>query len=350
MGNGTIENPFVRKDVLNLVRKNGGKAEGLNLSNRRFVEEIDLSGLDLQGIILNEVSLFRVNFNGSTLDRAIMQKANLSHATFNSLGSKIASLQGIDLRNANLQDAEFKGANLSAAQFQETRFSGTVFPSELQDKVLELLPAFLVRTNFTCANLFLANFTGCYFYGTKFEGAFIHGADIFEAHLDEVDWGNYIIGEESKKEELHFAEIIYRRLKLWFRARGMYDVEAKFYYREKESRRKTLKLCSKQWNNRLAADFTRVLFGYGEHWERVVLWIIGFILFFALLYFIIGTLNPNSFFNCLYFSSVSFIALGYGNWVKEVSGLVKPFGVLETFIGFFMMTLLLVTFVRKWTR
>ena len=52
MGDGTKDKPYMRKDVLRRIRKNGGKAEGLDLSNCNFVNAVDLSGLDLSGIIL----------------------------------------------------------------------------------------------------------------------------------------------------------------------------------------------------------------------------------------------------------------------------------------------------------
>ncbi len=75
MGDGTKENPYIREDVLRLIKENGGKAEGLDLSERKFVETIDLSGLDLSGIKLRKAQLFRANFNGSNLDRATMWEA-----------------------------------------------------------------------------------------------------------------------------------------------------------------------------------------------------------------------------------------------------------------------------------
>lgn len=336
MGDGTKENPYTREDVLRLIEENGEKAEGLDLSRQRFIEAIDLSELDLSGTKLSNVHLFRANFNGSNLDRAIMQEANLGYATFNPVKSKIASLQSTDLSGALLHNAEFREADLTGAQFQ-----GESRPPHLA--------ASLEDTDFRGAKLFLADFEGCYFYGAKLEGARIRGADIYEAHLEEVDWGSYIVGEEISKE-FYFAEHVYRRLKLWYRAAGMYDTSAKFYYREKEANRKSLRLFSKSWNHRIASQLSYWVFGHGEGWKRLLFWIAGFILLFALIYFAIGTLTPNTFLNSLYYSAVSFVALGYGSWVKEATGWMKGLGVFETFLGFFMMTLLLVTFVRKWTR
>lgn len=158
------------------------------------------------------------------------------------------------------------------------------------------------------------------------------------------------MGEERDKN-YGAAKITYRRLKMWHTGAGMYDIASEFYYREMEAKRKDFKSYLKPWHlNCLKLELSHLLFGYGERWERLLSWIAGFILLFALIYFAIGTLTPNTFLNSLYYSAVSFIALGYGSWVKEATGWVKGLGVFETFLGFFMMTLLLVTFVRKWTR
>jgi uncharacterized protein YjbI with pentapeptide repeats len=341
MGDGTKENPYTREDVLRLIKQNGNTAEGLDLSRKVFEEGINLSGLnrlDLNffGIILNNAQLFRANFKGSNLDLADMKGANLQYANFNPSGKRPTSLQGIDLRGAYLENAEFKEADLSSAQFQ-----GGQRP---------LFPAFLNNTDFRGANLYLANFTGCHFYGTKLEGAFIRGADITEAYLGDADWGNYKIGEEigkGAKRDLYAAEHRYRQLKMWYNQSGYYDITAKFYYREMEARRKALKWRSKDLHHRLYTEFMRALFGYGEKWGRVVYWMAAFLILFAAAYYFWGKLEP---LDSLYYSAVSFTALGYGKWALEPIGWVKGLGALEAFVGVFMMALLLVTFVRKWTR
>ena len=54
MGDGTKVSPYNREDVLRLIEENGGKAEGLDLSEKQFVENINLSNIDLSGIVLNK--------------------------------------------------------------------------------------------------------------------------------------------------------------------------------------------------------------------------------------------------------------------------------------------------------
>jgi hypothetical protein len=62
------EKPLTREDVLRLIKGNGRTAKELDLSNHRFVEPIDLSGIKFI-----TTHLFRANFNASNLNRGIMK-------------------------------------------------------------------------------------------------------------------------------------------------------------------------------------------------------------------------------------------------------------------------------------
>jgi uncharacterized protein YjbI with pentapeptide repeats len=359
VGDGIKGNPYTREDVLRLIKENGGKAERLDLSAKRFEEGVDLSGLDLEGIILSKAHfgvLFKGKkptggrFDGSNLTNADLRNASLQYAQFKILDGKPSNLTNADLRGSLLMEASFQEADLTATKFG--RLGNEDFG-----------PATLKNTDLRGAKLSLTILKGCYFYGTKLEGAHIRSGEILEAYIEEADWGNYKIGEESE-EDFNAAERVYRKLKVWYTQSGYADIAGKFYYREKEAQRKSLrfyycekqdgkkslKLFPKNWRHRIALQLSYWFFGHGEGWKRIFLWIAGFVLCFALIYYAIGTLKPNGLLDSLYYSAVSFIALGYGAWVKEATGAIKILGVFETFLGFFMMTLLLVTFVRKWAR
>jgi len=308
------EKPLTREDVLRLIEENSGTAKGLDLSGKTFESGIDLSGLDLHGIIL----------------------------------------KGADLRATILLNANFQGADLMYAKFGDRA---------------EGLAAMLDNSDLRDAGLCFANFEGCYFTGTKLEGALIQHAKIFNAHLEEADWGSYFIGEE-KGRDFYSATHYYRRLKTWYTNAGRYDIAAKFYYREKEARRKSiqnimhmllkqrkcrklLKLLLKQeggWTL-LWLWIYRLLCGYGEKTLRIIGWAAFVIFGSALIYFLIGsTWEWGAFWSSLYFSAVSFTALGYGSWVQVTNSWVKGIGAFESLVGVSMLALLLVTFFRKWTR
>jgi len=362
---GTPENPLTREDVLKAIEENGGDARRLDLSQKWFEPGINLQNLPLEGINLQNGHFHAhiegnqptgVKFDGSSMLGANLRNAWLEYASFGIYSSKPTALQGADLRGAHLDNADFHGADLTAAQFQETEIATTT-KSWGGQKLLESLPAYLDNTDLRHTLLTLAQFKGCYFYGTKLEGARIRGADIFEAHLEEANWGSYQIGEEQNKE-FYFAESVYRRLKLWYTNAGMYDIAAEFYYREMESKRKSWKW---SWNinvrHRFALEFVRLLFGYGERWKRILYWIAGVIVGSGLLFFLCNGIAPygrtlQSLSSSLYYSTVSFTALGYGPWFEpdSIQGWAKAIGAAESFLGVLMMAALLVTFVRKWTR
>jgi len=301
------EKPLTREDLLRLIEEHGGP-EGLDLSRATFVEAIDLSGLDLHGIILKEAK-FPTSF-------------------------KHEIVEGADLRGSHLEKADLTKAHLERAELHETHLEG----ANLRDAHLE--GAFLWDTHLEGANLMSTHLQGANLMRTKFSP---------DVSLESVDWGNYILGEE-KDGYFDAAVDTYRRLKAWYSQSGYGDTAGKFYYREKEAGRKALKWRSKLWYHRLALEASYRFFGYGERWERILIWIAVVVFGLATAYHFWGSFSSSSFWDTLYYSAASFTALGYGRWAPQPTGWAKGMGAAEAIIGVFMMTLFLVTFVRKWAR
>jgi len=350
------EKPLTREDVEKKIEEHGGP-EGLDLSGKVFESGIDLHGLNLNGVILKGARfpthfegnlLVGAKFDGSSLIGADLRTINFQYAQFKKLNKQPTCLAIADLRGSSLLNANFQGADLTGAKFGDVA-EAEGYQAAMPDD-----------TDFRGANLFRANFKGCYFYGTKLEGAFIRGADILEAHLDEADWGSYIIGEEKKKEELHFAESIYRRLKQWYTNAGYYDIAGEFLFREMEAKRKNLRWLQPQerrwlgwWplrGEKVRLNVYKWLYGYGERPWRVLAWAASVVFGLAAAYYFWGSFSSSSFWDTLYYSAASFTALGYGQWAPQPTGWAKGMGAAEAFIGVFMMALFLVTFVRKLAR
>ena len=156
-------------------------------------------------------------------------------------------------------------------------------------------------------------------------------------------------GGLSSREIYAGLERTCRELRNWHNETGMYDVAGQFFYWEMTAKRKAVKW----WPNPFAQAWSKllsILCGYGEKWHRVIISAAVVVFGLALVYFAIGTLTPSTFLNSLYYSAVSFTALGYGSWAPEPTGWVKGLGAFEAFMGVFMMALFLVTFTRKMTR
>ena len=337
MGDGTEENPYTREDVLRLIEENGGTAEGLDLSWRTFEEFIDLSELDLQGLILKKSNLSAFLAGGAGSYGADMDKRGL-------IGP--AHIERTDLRFANLE-----GANLLCAHLEE-------------------------------ANLSLANLQGTDLRGAYLNGVTLYGAKFSaDTKFEGVNWGNYILGEERNRE-WDRAMDTYCRLKMWHTNAGMYDIASEFFYREMTTKRKTfwwgegepgwpLKDLVRLFTKGSHLEFLvprsplhwirsmlyNLICGYGERPWQVALW--GMLVLFglALLYFLLRGVAPytftvQAFLASLYYSAVSFTALGYGPWFStgSVRGWAQGVGAAEAIVGVFTIALFLITFVRKMAR
>ncbi len=300
MGDGTKENPYTREDVGRLIEEHGGSANGLDLSGKVFEDGVDLRDLDLQGIILKKAYLWDTR------------------------------LQGAELRGAHLERATLSAAHLERA---------TLFDAHLEGAIL-----------------FGAYLEGADLAGAHLEGAFLAGAEFSsDTILDNIDWGNFILKEEKGnffKEEkpssfsFRIAADTYRRLKMWYTNAGVYDIAGTFFYREMEAKRKA-QSWKKEPASKLWSWVMRLLCGYGERYGNVVVAALVIIFGLAVVYGF-GGLNLAY---AIYFSAVSFTALGYGSWVDITpQGWVQGLGAAESFVGVFMMALFLVTFVRKMTR
>lgn len=321
------EKPLTRKDVLKKIEENGGTAKGLNLSGKEFEEGIILRNFDLRG-----ANLARAN-----LKKALLANANLKEADLSSANLQGAKCGGIDLRNAILVNTDLRGANLAGADM-----------------------------------------CGVHFASNKFD----ENTDFIN-----INWGSKRFITKGLE---HTEERTYRDLKNWHNKAGMYDIAGDFFCQEMTAKRSRCWLdkeiltwfrkkglpMSGQWRAEylrghlypfkprelLKAIFPRkplpwarlMLYdffcGYGEKPWKVIVSATAIVCGLALIYFAIGTLTPNTFLDSLYYSAVSFTALGYGSWAPQPTGWVKGLGAFESFIGVFMMALFLVTFIRKMTR
>ncbi|RJO60665.1 MAG: hypothetical protein C4542_08550 [Dehalococcoidia bacterium] len=308
MGDGTEQNPYTREDVLRLIEENSGTANGLDLSEKWFEESCSLYAIELQGIILQRAHLKEANFNHSHLERAYLLNARLE--------------------NACLENTHLEKANLEIAHLEE---------------------AFMGGAHLENANLDMAHLEGTYLVDAHLEGAYLWRAKLSpETRLEQANWGNFILGEEIS-ERFDRAANTYRQLKQWYTNAGIYDTAGKFFFREMTANRKA----TKWWPNPLNRCFSKlvsILCGYGEKPERVVVSAVVLILGLAIAFHLWGSFDTSSFGDKLYYSAVSFTAVGYGNWAPEPTGWAKGMGVAEAFLGVFMMALFLVTFTKKMTR
>jgi len=94
----------------------------------------------------------------------------------------------------------------------------------------------------------------------------------------------------------------------------------------------------------------KVLCGYGERPGRVIVWILAMFVGLAAVYFVGSALPRRSFLECLYFSAVSLTSLGYGGWVPTPDGWARALGAFESFAGYSLLALFIVSFTNRMRR
>ena len=314
-----------RRELIQLIERNGGVARGLNLSGKRFSVDDDYSKLNLQGIILDntklaECNLKEVDFIGATLKDANLERVHLEGASLFE-----ANMEGVDLVGAHLEGADLSFTNLNKSY---------------------LMYAHLEGANLSATKLREADLMSAHLQGANFQVEFTP-----DIRLGSIDWGNFKLSNEKQENQNAYKWAIdeYRELKVWYTRAGYYDVAGKFFYREMEVRRKA-QGWKKEPLSKLWSWTMRLLCGYGERPERVGVSAAVVIFGLALAYFLLGSFISSSFLDTLYYSVVSFVALGYGSWAPQPIGWAKYMGAIEAVLGVFMMALFLVTFTRKMTR
>jgi uncharacterized protein YjbI with pentapeptide repeats len=185
--------PVTRKDLLRQIQRHGKKAEGLDLSRREFEENIELSHLDLSGILLREASLWYArlegaNLSGAHLERVILRGAYLEGADLSGAHLEGADLQGAHLEGANLSGAYLKKANLLKAHLEKTRLpDARLEGADLEEARLDwadLPGASLKKAYLMNAYLDGANLSGAHLEGAQLEDISLEGARLSDAHLE----------------------------------------------------------------------------------------------------------------------------------------------------------------------
>jgi len=178
-----------------------------------------------------------------------------------------------------------------------------------------------------------------------FEGARIKDTVLRRDHVE-----GYIIQENRKSYDK--AKDIYISLKNNFHSIGRYDDESWAFKKEKEMERKGNRHF-KTLHKWLWSCFLNGLFGYGEQPGKVIVSAILVIFLFASLFMIFGVSNvgiefntSNNFIDCMYFSTITFTTLGYGDF-RPLEGWGRILAGSEAFIGAFMMALFVYTFARR---
>lgn len=272
-------------------------------------------------------------------------------------------LRGISLKRANLAGIDLvkhhakTGFDMSNAELYRADLSGAhMFNLNLENA--SLMKADLRDANVHCAGLINTNLLGVKWNGAKIENINV-GKQLKQEKLAlEAER----LGEmEIAKDYFEQAEEIYRDLRKAAEREGLFAMAGDFIRRELTMRRHQM---PKHSFPRITSKVIDLFCGYGEAPTRVIIFSMVLILICAICYFFTGlkfgdvehvfrasndfSTNFYLFFNCIYYSVVTFTTLGYGDFTPI--GFSRAIAAIEAFTGSFTIALFVVVFVKKMTR
>jgi hypothetical protein len=248
-----------------------------------------------------------------------------------------------------LENLYLHGADLEGVTIQKKRLSGADFSGA------SLRRAYLFKSSFEFSRLDHVDFEGAVLEQVDLrEVISIQGAKLHNTILSTVLPPNPqlldkpCIYDHEQSQDLHKAEYVYRHLKEIYKADGQHEASGIFYEHEMEMRRRQSH--GLQWLHLSALCLSC---GYGERPERSILFGLSIIVLFAFSFYFLPLAGPNGtiyqdFIQALYFSTITFTTLGYGDIHPE--GIGRLFAAAEAVIGIFTAALFVFVFTRSMTR
>lgn len=275
---------------------------------------------------------------GGMMHGICLQFANLENLNLVKMDDRLGfDLTGADLYRANLENAHLFNTVLIRANLMKVNFA---------------------HANLHCAHLEESNLLGAKFHETKIEHIKTGDTIIQEIHAKELE----AEGEYKEARELYEqAEEVYRNLRKASESQGLFNLAGPYLRKELTMRRFQQPLYSRR---RFYSKVIDLFCGYGEAPLRVVIFSLLLIFLSSIFYYFSGLRfadeyqvfslhnsfeeNLIFFFECLYYSVVTFTTLGYGDFTPV--GFSRLVAALEAFTGSFTIALFVVVFVKKMTR
>jgi uncharacterized protein YjbI with pentapeptide repeats len=342
--------------TLNKAHFQGTKLSKTDLSNADLTEA-DLSGADVWDGTLENANLHSTDLSNAVLGQADLSEADLWDADFSEATLLKANLTNTDAQltyfeNAELSEADFTDSNLEDADFTDADARGATFDdSNLED-------ATFIRTELRDANLRDTRLYQTLFSDTRINSNTDFGEKSAYEDPDTELGENY---EDTSRWEA--AAWVYRRLQNLHEENAMSEQARDYHVRKEEAHRSDYweKGQYFQW---FVYTLNLYLTNHGESVKRVVYWSVGTILACALAYpFTGGIATGNEVFRAtslsvlslgfllrsLYFSTVTFTTLGYGDYhpVGEVS---KALAGVESLAGALLVALFVFVLGRRVAR
>lgn len=284
------------------------------INDEEVQDEIDLRGAPLSGFD------FRVSVqeddDGFFEDIAILSNVHFEGAILKHAGFQDGKIHDCYFEDADLAHADLKNASLNGCFFQSANCTG-------------------------------ADFNSTKLINCDFNDTLIKDMTLSQAIIDQkTTFGTSLRSE--KDDNYHFASIEYKQIREIYKNSSLHDMADHYHYKEMVAKRRISKKSNPmRWLNYIFGD---LLCKYGTSYTRVLIWSLGVITGCAFLYKTNSSLyfhnQPTeiSFLDSVYFSTVTFTTVGYGDY--HAIGSMRYLAAMEGFVGAALIALFTVIVAR----
>lgn len=287
----------------------------------------------LDGAVFRAASLS----NGDTFADCVLIGADFSRADVRGADFRDADLREVTFAGVNAREAAFDGANLEDATMRDADLRGATFVDAKLDEV-------------TIAD-------GRIDRATTFGDVSVYETELFASDDPAV-----------QREKFEAATWTYRMLQRLAEDNARRGQLYGYYQREKDLRRR-FSWKAGYYRQALSGELARWTMGYGQSIWRILLTSALFILVCALAYPLTGGIQESDsqlvynlgdlstettgrvllvFFKSLYFSTITFATLGYGD-IQPIGGWARALAAIESIVGAVLMALIVVVLYRRIT-
>jgi hypothetical protein len=303
--------------------------------------EIDLSGGNLERMVLIGADLSGVLLSGARLDFADLTGANLSGAELSGARLSHSRLSGARLTLANLEDARLPFIDAENTDFRGACLSG----------------AFMEDANLKGANLSNTQLNGAMLAHANLRDATLEYADLSGANLSAVDLDRAFVANaryDRRSEWAFLRELGFSPKRIWGRRKDIVlnttlrckGVNAACYgsqgFRRFLLDQDYLEEMTETPKGRAALFVWWLLANCGRSIARWALWSLILTLLFALMYLWLGTAHfetvhlPFGFFTAFYHSVVTMTTLGTGDVIPKTT-VAASLMMIEVLGGYVML-------------